>query len=92
MTARQSAAMDRALRIPAPAEIRAARLEAGLTQAAAARMCFASIRAWIKWERGEHPMPRVSWTLYRLMARQATYQTILREINEDRNLPRTVSC
>jgi len=41
---------------PSKEEIRSARLSAGLTQTKAAEIIYSGIRAWQKWESGEHKM------------------------------------
>lgn len=40
-------------RNPTPAEVRTAREAAGLTQAQAAALVYASLRNWQQWEQGE---------------------------------------
>jgi DNA (cytosine-5)-methyltransferase 1 len=50
---------------PTPAEIRAARQAAGLTQAAAATLIHAARRAWQEWEGGRRRMPPAKWELFR---------------------------
>jgi DNA-binding transcriptional regulator YiaG len=49
---------------PTPRLIRAAREAAGLSQASAAALVFASRSGWIKWERGERAMPKAAWVLF----------------------------
>jgi len=41
---------------PTPADIRAARKQAGLTQAAAAALVYRVVRRWQEWEYGEYDM------------------------------------
>ena len=41
---------------PSTEEIRSARINAGLTQTKAAEIIYSGIRAWQKWESGEHKM------------------------------------
>ena len=41
---------------PGKEEIRSARINAGLTQTKAAEIIYSGIRAWQKWESGEHKM------------------------------------
>lgn len=53
---------------PAPAEITRGRHAAGLTQAQAAGLVYASPGAWSQWERGLRRMPAASWELFRLKA------------------------
>ena len=57
--------------IPTPAEIRAARQAAGLTQAAAAALVQAGLRSWSHWENGDRRMPAATWELFRLKAGRA---------------------
>jgi len=52
---------------PAPDDIIAARLSAGLTQAEAAAIVYTTDRHWSNWERGVSKMPRSSWRLFRLL-------------------------
>jgi len=54
---------------PAPAEIRASRRAAGLTQAEAAALVMVSPRTWPKWEQGERQMPASTWLLWQLRTR-----------------------
>ena len=56
---------------PAPAEIRAAREAAGLTQAAAAAIVHSGLRTWSHWENGDRRMPAATWELFRLKAGRA---------------------
>lgn len=65
--------------MPTPTDILAARQRAGHTQAQAAACALSSLRAWIKWERGEHPMPAPVWALYRLRTGQITLARLDRE-------------
>lgn len=53
-------------KMPAPtyAQIRAARVAAGLTQAEAAGVCQASLRSWSNWERGDQPMHPIFWAWF----------------------------
>lgn len=50
---------------PTPAEIRAARLAAGLTQAQASAVIGCGYRAWMEWEAGNRRMPALSWYVWR---------------------------
>ena len=53
------------MRQPTPDEIRAAREQAGDTQAeAAARVHSPSYRAWQNWENGSRAIPLAAWELY----------------------------
>jgi len=54
---------------PAPEAIRAARAASGLTQTEAARLIYASMRAWQQWESGERPMHPGLFELFRLKAK-----------------------
>lgn len=49
-----------------PSTIKEKRLEAGLTQAQAARVVYVHVRTWIRWETGDIPMPRMAWELFTL--------------------------
>ena len=51
-------------RVPTPAQIRAARTAAGLTQTEAGAIIYSSLRAWQNWEAGVrhmHPQLWESW-------------------------------
>jgi DNA-binding transcriptional regulator YiaG len=50
---------------PQPADIRAARLSAGLTQTQAASLVHSSLRAWQQWEAGDRRMHPAFWHLFR---------------------------
>lgn len=52
------------LETPTPAEVRAARDAAGLTQAQAAAVVHADLRSWQKWEGGERTMHVAFWELF----------------------------
>lgn len=49
---------------PAPEDIRRARHQAGLTQAQAAALIFATKRAWEGWEQGERRMHPGLWRYF----------------------------
>lgn len=51
---------------PAPADIRAARQDRGLTQAAAAALVHSQPLAWTRWESGERAMHPAFWELFRI--------------------------
>ena len=51
---------------PEPAEIRAAREAAGLSQTAAAEMVHSKLRTWQQWEAGDRRMHPGLWELFRL--------------------------
>lgn len=51
---------------PSPADIRAARAAAGLTQTEAARLIHSTLRAWQEWEAGNRQMHPGLWELFRL--------------------------
>lgn len=59
-------------RNPTPAEVRAAREAAGLTQAQAAALVYANLRAWQRWEADEQTtetarrMHPAIWELFRI--------------------------
>lgn len=50
---------------PAPAEIAAARVAAGLTPAESAALVSADEAVWLRWERGDRPMSPGAWALFR---------------------------
>lgn len=50
--------------IPAPAEIKEARLAAGLSQSAAAAMIHSTLRTWQDWEAGIARMHPGLWELF----------------------------
>lgn len=49
---------------PPPAEIRAARVRAGISQAAAAQLIYKTTRAWEMWEAGMRRMDPAFWDLF----------------------------
>lgn len=51
---------------PAPADIRAAREAAALTQEAAAAVVYSQRLAWARWESGDRPMHPAFWELFKL--------------------------
>lgn len=51
---------------PLPEDIRAGREAADLTQTAAARLVYHSLRNWQQWEGGERKMDPALWELFRL--------------------------
>jgi len=53
-------------RNPTPAEVRAARDAAGLTQTAAAALLYASCRVWQTWEAGDRRMHPAFFELFTL--------------------------
>lgn len=55
---------------PCADHIRDARSNAGLTQAEAAAMVYATDRAWRYWESGVNPMPVSLWELFQLKVAQ----------------------
>lgn len=56
-------------RNPTPAEIRAARDRAGLTQTEAAAVIYCTLRGWQDWEGGQRRMHPAMWELWRIKAR-----------------------
>jgi putative transcriptional regulator len=50
-----------------PAEIKTARIAAGLTQQQAAELVCVHLRSWQKWEGGERQMPASAWKLFGLL-------------------------
>lgn len=59
------------LPVPAPAQIKATRKDAGLTQAEAAKLVYCSREAWSKWEVGSNQMPRAYWELFKIKLEKA---------------------
>lgn len=53
-------------RNPSPDEVRAVRQAAGLTQTDAARLIYASLRAWQQWEAGGRKMHPAFWELFKI--------------------------
>ena len=51
---------------PTPDQIKAARQQAGQTQAQAAAMLYCDGRAWRRWEAGERAMDSAYWELYQI--------------------------
>lgn len=51
---------------PEPAEIRAAREAAGLSQTAAAALIHCTLRGWQEWEAGNRRMHPGLWELFRI--------------------------
>lgn len=51
--------------IPDPADIRAAREAAGLSQTAAADLVHSKLRTWQQWEAGDRKMHPGLWELFR---------------------------
>lgn len=51
---------------PSPVDIRDSRIAANLTQAQAARVIYATERAWQDWEAGRRPMHPAFWELWRI--------------------------
>ena len=49
---------------PTPAQIRAARERAGLTQTQAAARVYAKLRSWQDWEAGKRRMHPAFWRLF----------------------------
>lgn len=55
------------VKTPTPAEIKAARLAAGLTQREAAALVHRNdYRRWSEWENGHVQMPPAEWELFNL--------------------------
>lgn len=50
---------------PDPDEIKRARIESGLTQAAAAKIVYTVPRVWQQWESGERRMHPAFWELFK---------------------------
>ena len=50
---------------PQPADIRAARKAAGMTQTEAGAMVYVGLTCWARWEAGERQMHPAFWELWR---------------------------
>lgn len=57
---------------PPPAEIRALRESAGLSQSAAAALVHVQLRAWQRWEAGDRAMPAGLWELFGIKTNRQT--------------------
>ena len=55
-----------AARNPDPAEIRAAREAAELSQTAAAELIYSTLRTWQQWEAGDRRMHPALWELWNI--------------------------
>ena len=55
---------------PTPAQIRAAREFAGLSQAAAAALIYCARGTWAQWESGIRAMHPAMWELFLIMTNQ----------------------
>lgn len=55
---------------PAPADIRAAREAAGLTQTQAAQLLHGTLRSWQMWEAGERRLHPALWAFFLLRTSQ----------------------
>ena len=53
---------------PTPEKIRAKRVEAGLTQTAAATLIHSTCRSWQQWEAGDRRMHPAMWELFEIKA------------------------
>jgi anti-sigma regulatory factor (Ser/Thr protein kinase) len=78
---------------PAPQEIRAARLAAGLTQPAAAALVHRTARMWSMWETStDHEMDLACWELFNIKVEReraaSTVESVHVEFKPDRSLPR----
>lgn len=51
---------------PAPAEIKTAREQAGLTQTQAAQLVHGTMRSWQDWEGGKRKMHPAIWELFNI--------------------------
>jgi DNA-binding transcriptional regulator YiaG len=65
---RQSAAAN-----PSPAQIKSARLAAGLTQTQAARLVHGTCRMWQYWESGDRRMHPAIWELFRFKTQRMAH-------------------
>ena len=55
-------------RYPKPEHIKAARLDAGLTQTEAATLVYSTCRAWQYWEAGQRKMHPAIWAYFKRLA------------------------
>ena len=51
---------------PAPDEIKAERVGAGLTQEQAAQLVYSVMRTWRRWETGDSKMPTAIWEIFKI--------------------------
>lgn len=63
-------------RNPTPADIRAAREAASLTQDKAGELIFSTANAWQKWELGARRMHPAMWHFFRLMVGQESVDAL----------------
>ena len=56
---------------PTPAEIKAARMEAGLTQQESADMMGVHLRSWQRWEYGKREMSPAYFEMYLIMSKES---------------------
>lgn len=61
---------------PRPAEIRDARVAAGMTQTAAAAVIYCTLRAWQAWEAGTRRMHPAMWELWRMQVARPRSQLL----------------
>ena len=67
--------------IPSPADIRSARIAAGLTQAQAADMVYLGApERWTEYESGTRNIGRARWALFLLRAGLITLRELAREV------------
>lgn len=57
--------------VPRPEQIRKLRESAGMTQTAAAKLVFVTLRTWQNWEAGKHEMNPVLWHCFQTHARNS---------------------
>lgn len=74
-TARRRARSEVTMTTPTPKDIRRARECAGLTQTAAARLIYSTLRTWQGWELGERRMHPAFFELFTTKTTQPTNQT-----------------
>jgi DNA-binding transcriptional regulator YiaG len=55
---------------PTPADVRAARESAGMTQTEAAAVVYCTLRAWQDWESGERRMHPATWELWQIKTKR----------------------
>lgn len=70
MSKKHSKRKDAPGRNPSPDEIRAAREAAGLSQTAAAEICYSTLRSWQNWEAGAARMHPAIWAWWQIGVQQ----------------------
>ena len=58
------------MKSPTPAQVKAARTRAGLTQTEAGALIYKGLRAWQQWEGGQNPMDPAYFELFEIKIRE----------------------